>query len=263
MRSALRWILSLAVASAAAPALAQGTVSVCSVDYQPYTRSDQGEGIWAELVGAAFKTAGVTATWEVLPSARCNDMARKGSILAAFNSVKTWGDADKDLIAAVTPTMFNIDMVAFYDSRKLPKGLEFADVKDLGKYKVGLLQGTGSVAVFTAAGAAFQAIPSIESMVKMLDAGRLDVIVLGDLVGLYNVKKYAPASAEAFHYKSVYSSPVDLGFSTQAPSSKALLDKYLEGMRTIKKNGTYMAIFAKYYGGAAKINRNSLSVDMR
>jgi len=263
MRSALRRLALVAAAVAAAPALAQNTVSVCSVDYQPYTRSDQGEGIWPELVSAAFQTAGVKAGWEVLPSVRCNEMARSGNILAAFNSVKTWGDGDKELITVPSPTMFNIDMVAFYDSRKLPQGPEFGSVQDLGKYKVGLLQGTGSIAVFTGAGVAFQAIPSIESMVKMLDAGRVDVIVLGDLVGLYNFKKYLPASADAFKYKSVYTSPVDLGFSTKAPDSRALFEKYQQGMRTIKKNGTYMSIFAKYYGGAAKINRNSLSVDMR
>jgi polar amino acid transport system substrate-binding protein len=262
MRSTLRCLACILTAVAGVPALAQSTVAVCSVDYQPYTKSDQGEGIWAELVGAAFKTAGVTASWEVLPSARCNDMARKGSILAAFNSVKTF-EADKDLVVFESPTMFNIDMVAFYDARKQPKGLEFDTIKDLGKYKVGLLQGTGSMAVFTNAGVPFQPIPSIESMVKMLDAGRLDVIVLGDLVGLYNFKKYVPESVEAFKYKSVYSSPVDLGFSTKAPGYKELFDKYQQGMKTIKKNGTYMSIFAKYYGGDAKVNRNSLAVDMK
>ncbi len=263
MNGALRCLAIAAAALAALPALPQSTVKVCSVDYQPYTRSDQGEGIWAELVDAAFKTAGTTARWEVLPSARCNEMARSGQILAAFNSVQAWGDADKVLIVVESPTMFNIDMVAFYDSRKLPEGPKFDAVKDLAKYKVGLLQGTGSIAVFTGAGVSFETIPSIESMVKMLDAGRVDVIVLGDLVGLYNFKKFLPQRAAAFKYKSVYSSPVDLGFSTKYPGYQALLDAYQQGMRTIKKNGTYMGIFAKYYGGAANVNRNSLAADVK
>lgn len=262
MTSGLRCLACVAATLAGVPAFAQSSVTVCSVDYQPYTKSDAGEGIWAEIVNAAFKTAGITADWQVLPSARCNDMARNGSVLAAFNSVKTF-EGERGLIVFETPIMFNIDMVAFYDSRKMPGGLEFASVKELGKYRIGLLQGTGSTAVFTSAGVTFQAIPTIESMVKMLDAGRLDVIVLGDLVGLHNFKKYVPASAGAFKFKSVYSSPVDLGFSTKAPNYKAYFAKYQEGMKLIKKNGTYMSIFAKYYGGSTAINRNSLAEDMR
>lgn len=262
VRNALRCLAFVAAAFLGLPALAQNAVTVCSVDYQPYTKSDLGEGIWAEIVNAAFKTAGVTAKWEVLPSTRCNEMARNGLVLAAFNSVKTFEDS-KDLIVFESPTMFNIDMVAFYDSRKMPKGVEFATIQELGKYKIGLLQGTGSIAVFTKAGVSFETILSIESMVRMLDAGRVDVIVLGDLVGLYNFKKYVPQSAAAFKYKSVYSSPVDLGFSTKAADYKSYFDKYQEGMKTIKKNGTYMSIFAKYYGGPSLINRNSLAADVK
>src|SRR5512142_1127103 len=115
MRGTLRSLAWLVAVLAGTPALAQSTVSVCSVDYQPYTKSDQGEGIWAAIVNAACKSAGVTASWQVLPSPRCNEMARGGSILAAFNSVKTF-ENDKDIVLA-SPAMFNIDMVAFYDSR--------------------------------------------------------------------------------------------------------------------------------------------------
>ena len=262
MRHALRCLACVAAAFAGMPALAQNTVTVCSVDYQPYTKTELSEGIWAELVNAAFSTAGITAKWEVLPSTRCNEMARNGSALAAFNSVKTF-ENDKGLIVIESATMFNIDMVAFYDSRRMPNGLEFDTIKDLGKYQIGLLQGTGSIAVFTNAGVNFQTILSIESMVKMLDKGRLDVIVLGDLVGLYNFKKYAPESVDAFKYKSVYNSPVDLGFSTKFPKYDFYFDKYQEGMKTIKKNGTYMSIFAKHYGGPSKINRNSLAADVK
>ncbi len=262
MRKALRCLACVTLALLGMPAFAQNAVSVCSVDYQPYTKSDLGEGIWAEIVSAAFKTAGVTVSWELLPSARCNDYALNGRLLAAFNSVKTFEDS-KDLIVFGSPTMFNIDMVAFYDSRRMPKGLEFDTIKDLGKYKVGLLQGPGSVAVFTSAGVKFETIIKIENMVKMLDAQRVDVIVLGDLVGLYNFKKYLPDSADAFKYKSVYKSPVDLGFSTKAPDYKSYFDKYQDGMKIIKKNGTYMSIFAKYYGGPSKINKNSLAEDMK
>jgi len=262
MKMALRRLVFLAAAFAAMPALAEDAVSVCSVDYQPYTKSDLGVGIWAELANAAFKVAGTTVNWEVLPSARCNEMARGGRMLAAFNSVKTF-ENDKGVIVIEAPPMFNIDMVAFYDTRKVPKGLEFETVKELSKYKVGLLQGTGSIAVFTGAGVPFETVVSIESLVKMLDAGRLDVIVLGDLVGLYNFKKYVPASADAFKYKSVYSSPVDLGFSTKFPGYEAYFAKYQEGMKLIKKDGTYLSIFAKYYGGSSKINRNSLASDLK
>ena len=39
--------------------------------------------------------------------------------------------------------------------------------------------------------------------------------------------------------------------------------KFRAGLASIKKNGTYMRIMAKYYGGAAKINKGSLPADMR
>jgi polar amino acid transport system substrate-binding protein len=218
--------------------------------------------MFTELVRAAFKAEGLSVNWEVLPPLRCNASTSDGSILADFTSVKTFSNS-KDAVIFPSPAAVNLDIVAFFDTRKLPNGLEFDTVKSLGKYKIGLLAGTGSIAVFKNAGVNFETILEVETMVKMLDAGRVDAIVLGDLVGLYNLRKLFPESAKAFKYKSVYSSPVDLGFSTKAPNYRTYFDKYQEGMRTIKKNGTYMDIFAKYYGGPSKINKNALAEDMK
>lgn len=262
MKSALRCLVSIAVTFVGMPAFAQNVVTVCSADYQPYTKSDVGDGIFQEIVSAAYKAEGLAVSWEALPAVRCNEMATSGSVSGDFTSVKTFADKG-DLVVFESPAAINIDIVAFYDSRKMPNGLAFDSIKDLGKYKIGLLAGTGSVAVFSKAGVGFDTISTTESMVRMLNAGRLDVIVVADLVGLYNFKKYVPESANAFKFKSVYNSPIDLGFSTKAPDYKSQFDKYQQGIKIIKKNGTYMSIFSKYYGGASNINRNSLAEDMK
>ena len=262
MRTALLCLASIAMTSLGVPAFAQNAVTVCSADYQPYTKSDMGDGIFQELVSAAYKAEGLTVSWEALPAVRCNEMTAGGTVSGDFTSVKTFADS-KDLVTFESPAAMNIDIVAFFDSRKMPNGLQFDTVKDLAKYKIGLLAGTGSVAVFSKAGVGFETVQNNESLVRMLNAGRLDVIVVADLVGLFNLKKYVPESASAFKFKSVYSSPVDLGFSTKAPNFRYQFDKYQQGMKVIKKNGTYLSIFAKYYGGAANINKNSLAEDMK
>jgi hypothetical protein len=40
-------------------------------------------------------------------------------------------------------------------------------------------------------------------------------------------------------------------------------NKFTEGLAIIKKNGTYMQLMAKYYGGKTDINKDALSKDMQ
>jgi ABC-type amino acid transport substrate-binding protein len=101
-----------------------------------------------ELVGAAFKAQGHDVEWQIVPDARQLEMVRKGEVLAGVNGTKSISDADKDLVQYYTPQMMNIDIVAFYNTKKLPDGPVFEKVSDLKKYSIGLLQGTGSVQVY-------------------------------------------------------------------------------------------------------------------
>ena len=74
MRKAIRCLTLVTAAIFGMPAWAQNAVTVCSADYQPYTKSDVDEGMFTEIVRAAFKAEGLTVNWEVLPPVRCNAM---------------------------------------------------------------------------------------------------------------------------------------------------------------------------------------------
>ncbi len=222
-------------------------VVLLAPEYPPFTPSGFRDGIWCELITAAFASQGLEVQWEIYPIARGNMMVRNAERLAIVNSEIAFA-ADLDtLVFFPTQPFFFVDVVAFYDSRRFPSGLSLREIQKLQNFRVGALRGTGSVQVLTNAGIELELSDSLESMARKLSAGRLDVMILGDLTGLQALSDYLPEQAPFFRFESVYQSPINLIFSVSYSNSRNIAEKYRAGMQAIQADGTYISIVKTYY----------------
>ena len=155
------------------------------------------------------------------------------------------------------------DVVAFYSTQRFKQGLGLKAPSDLKSFNPGVIRGTGSVAVLTNAGVTMDVSDNLEFLIKKLDLARVDSAVVADQTGLDALKTFLPPNrVSQYSFESVYSSPIDLIFSSTHKDGTLLQALFQEGMAKIKTDGTYLSILRKYYPGSV-INRNVLPKDMR
>ena len=167
----------------------------CYDPYPPYTLGVVGNaqgGLKAKLLEEVVaRIEGVTATVELLPWRRCQEEARVGrmdGILPAFPS----GERAKYL--AFTDATFNQSSVFWYDKKRFSGGLSWAGPGDngLSTMKLGMLNGSILDAAMETAFESRQGIArasDVESLFRMLEHGRIDLVAIDAAVGRHHVKQ--------------------------------------------------------------------------
>jgi len=234
------------VASAAAPA-APAKVYVVGTDaaYAPFeSQNEKGEivGFDIEVVQAVAKKAGievkfVNTPWEGI-----------------FNAL---GQGDRDMIvSAVTITAERKGTMDFsdpyFDAQQLiaikqtSKITKFADLK---KLKVGVQTGTtGDEAVTKLLGKTSTAIKRFESTplaLKELEAGGVDAVVADNGVVINYVANNPGGKFKSISDKEFV--PEQYGIALKKGNAE-LQAKLNKGLAEIRADGTYDAIFTKYFG---------------
>ncbi len=235
------------VASAAAPAAAPAKVYVVGTDaaYAPFeSQNEKGEivGFDIEVVQAVAKKAGidvkfVNTPWEGI-----------------FNAL---GQGDRDMIvSAVTITTERKGTMDFsdpyFDAQQLiavkeaSKITKFADLK---KLKVGVQTGTtGDEAVTKLLGKTSAAIKRFESTplaLKELEAGGVDAVVADNGVVINYVANNPGGKFKSIADKEFV--PEQYGIALKKGNTE-LQAKLNKGLAEIRADGTYDAIFTKYFG---------------
>ena len=236
-----------ATASAAAPAAAPAKVYVVGTDaaYAPFeSQNEKGEivGFDIEVVQAVAKKAGievkfVNTPWEGI-----------------FNAL---GQGDRDMIvSAVTITAERKGTMDFsdpyFDAQQLiavkqtSKITRFADLK---KLKVGVQTGTtGDEAVTKLLGKTSTAIKRFESTplaLKELEAGGVDAVVADNGVVVNYVANNPGGKFKSIADKEFV--PEQYGIALKKGNTE-LLAKLNKGLAEIRADGSYDAIFTKYFG---------------
>ena len=237
------------VASAAAPAPAPAKVYVVGTDaaYAPFeSQNEKGEivGFDIEVVQAAAKKAGievkfVNTPWEGI-----------------FNAL---GQGDRDMIvSAVTITDERKQTMDFsnpyFDAQQLiavkekSKVAKFADLK---KLKVGVQTGTtGDEAVSKLQGKTSTNIKRFESTplaLKELEAGGVDAVVADNGVVIHYVANNPGGKFKTVADKEFV--PEQYGIALKKGNAE-LLEKINKGLAEMRADGSYDAIYSKYFGEA-------------
>ena len=238
-----------AAASAAAPAPAPAKVYVVGTDaaYAPFeSQNEKGEivGFDIEVVQAVAKKAGievkfVNTPWEGI-----------------FNAL---GQGDRDMIvSAVTITAERKGTMDFsdpyFDAQQLiavKDGSKVAKFADLKKLKVGVQTGTtGDEAVTKLMGKTSAAIKRFESTplaLKELEAGGVDAVVADNGVIINYVANNPGGKFKSIADKEFV--PEQYGIALKKGNTE-LQAKLNKGLAEIRADGSYDAIFTKYFGTA-------------
>jgi polar amino acid transport system substrate-binding protein len=236
-----------APAAAAAPAPAKVYVVGTDAAYAPFeSQNEKGEivGFDVEVVQAAAKKAGVEVKFVNTPWE------------GIFNAL---GQGDRDMVvSAVTITEERKQTMDFsepyFDAQQLiaikqtSKITKFADLK---KAKVGVQTGTtGDEAVTKLLGKTSTAIKRFESTplaLKELEAGGVDAVVADNGVVIHYVANNPGGKFKTVADKEFAPEQYGIAFKKGNTELQAKMNK---GLAAIKADGSYAAIFTKYFGAA-------------
>ncbi len=237
-------------APAAAPAPAPAKVYVVGTDaaYAPFeSQNEKGEivGFTIDVVNAAAAKAGIEVKFVNTPWEGIFNALQQGDRDMIASSV-TITDERKQTMDFTNPYFDAVQLIAVKEDSKIAS---FADLK---KAKVGVQTGTtGDEAVTKLLGKTSTNIKRFESTplaLKELEAGGVDAVVADNGVVTHYVANNPGGKFRTVSDKEFV--PEQYGFAVKKGNAE-LLGKMNEGLAAIKADGSYDAIYKKYFGAAA------------
>ncbi len=232
---------------------AKEKLSFATWEWAPITSSEiEGYGIATEIVKKAYEAEGVDIDLVFYPWRRCERMIRNNEVNATFPYTKTEGRKKEYYFS---DPILTVKTKFFYLKDKIKEKPELKSYKDLKKYSIGGVLGYFYKNKFDEAGLNVEYVGSDEQNFKRLVMGRVDIIPMTNINGMYLIKKNFPE-----HYDRIASTDFEpLGkkeseggnnirviVSKYNPKGKEILQTYNRGIKKIKQNGEYQKILNKY-----------------
>jgi polar amino acid transport system substrate-binding protein len=161
---------------------------------------------------------------------------------------------DPDILAvqkpyAILPIMIFRSAFFFY----LPhhKRITFHSMEDLKGHTLGVLRGTvADKNYFISQGVKVEENDSIESLLRKLKKGRIDVCILVRIAGLHTIKQLFPQQQKDFGFVPIPNSerPVALIIDPDNIAGKMIADRYRKVLLKTLHSRQYHAILETYYG---------------
>ena len=189
----------------------------------------------------------------------------EGEALCAIGGAILFNEPDTLRTVEISSVVQYVVQTFIYDTRRYPEGITYGPLSDMRPYEIGVLNGSGIMRFLEqASGLKLHPNTHHEGTVRQLIQGRVDVWAIVDLTGLMYLKNLFPAEADHYRFTEPYNiGDVSLVFSKIRDPENRYNTLFRQGLEIIKKNGTYLEIMAKYYGGKDRINPRALSWDMR
>ncbi len=226
-------------------------ITLATGEYQPYSsESMDGYGFVSEVLTAAFGEVGIEPEFVFYPWNRCEKVITDGKIYATFPYVQNEPRKKKYNFSdySVSSTRF----LFFYhkSNDKIKSGFSYDELTDLLPYKIALLEGYFTTEILKNAGleSTFDKTVDEVSALRKLIAGRVDFVPLNELVGRQLIKKHFPEEADNFLTldKALVEDKHYLMISQTYPNAEKITEVFNKGLKTIKENGVYDEILAKY-----------------
>lgn len=236
-------LLGLVLASGA---FAQN-IKLAAGEWAPYTGEQlAGYGFTAEIVTAAAKAAGMTVEYAFYGDAwlRCENETKTGAVFATFPYTPT--DERAKTFDFSEPIYKGKSQIFYVEGKG--KDIAWTTLKDFAGNNFIGIAGYDYVPALKEYNIKMEPTSTTELAMKMLQAGRGVYLIEDEIVGLAAIKTVF--GAEAGKVKMVTKPWKEARYclmvSRTYPNSKEILEKFNAGLGTIKKNGTYKAILAKY-----------------
>jgi len=215
-------------------------------EWSPYTSESLPEqGAFTELVSVVLAEMGVTPKYLFYPWKRAEEEVRSGTAFAAFPYVATdERRAEFDFSEALL-----VSTGKFFYSRKFhPDPITYEKLEELQAYRIGGVLGYWYEPVFKAAGLRTDYVKSDEQNLEKLQTGRIDLAPTDELLGWTILKQKYPTEITQFATveKPLNESALRLMVSRTYPEAQAMLEKFNAALQTLKTNGRYAQLLAKY-----------------
>lgn len=218
-------------------------ITLVTDEYEPiYGSKLINQGVFSEISYEAFKAEGIDLNLEFLPWQRAYIMAQNGQYTGLLGALYFENRA-KDFI--YSEPVLEIDIVIFAKKHKIPKFNNFSDLKN---YKISVVRGynhskefdnTNFLRKFESA--------TIEDCVNLLLNDRVDIIAGPEVVILnYIQKKYSTRINTVEKIALIAKKPLHILISRENEKAEYYIEKFNNGLRTIKKNGIYDEILNKH-----------------
>lgn len=257
-------ILRLLACLLSAPLLAAETVKIAAFEYPPLYQDAPDKGVSGDIVIAAFKMVDINARLNFYSVNRMIHSVAQGDQACGIGGSILFEAPEIASAVNIVALIQYVPQGFLFDSRRFPNGLKHERIEDMQHYRVSVLAGSGIMRLLERHKLPLIASNTHESAARRLQMGSVDAWAIVDLSGAQTMQKLFPA--EASHFKS--SAPFHLGdvsliCSKARDPEQRISQKFNEGLAIIKKNGEYMRLMAKYYGGVNQINKSALADDMR
>lgn len=240
-------------------------IKVVTFEYPPIYQNKDDVGLSCEIVNEAFKAVNIGVDLSFLPVKRMILSVSSGDAVCGIGGKILF--QDPKVSNSVTPSEIvqYVVQTFIYDSRRYPGGIKYNDLDEMKDYRIGVLDGSGIMRFLEKNGGLRLYTNTIHAgSAKQLYHERIDVWAIVDLTGFMYLKEIYPDEYRYFKCTKPYNlGDVSLIFSKLKDPYNNYKNKFQDGLAIIKKNGTYMKIMAKYYGGESLINRDSLPDDLK
>lgn len=241
-------------------------IVVAAFEYPPiYQDGTEGKGLAGDLVVAAFKAAGIDAELRFVPVARMVQNVSAGQVPCGIGGSVLFAAPEVAAKVSVAGVVQYVSQVFYYDQRRYPGGIPFHDLGNLAGYRIGVLHASG-IAKFLGQEKRllFDTNLTHEGSARQLQMGRVDLWAIVDLTGAMYLNQLFPREAGLYrHSRAFNNGDVSLVCSRTLDPAGLYAARFRQGLATIKKNGTYLHIMAKYYGGRDRITPETLPSDLR
>lgn len=225
-------------------------------EWPPYTSTQmEGYGIVTEITTAVVIEMGMTPDYKFVPWKRAEHMVKNGDAFAAFPyaitpaRIKNFSFSDRVLI--------NPNGRFFYRKARFDIPKDAKQLSDLKSYKFGSLAGEASIATLEEAGIRLELVSKDSQNIMRLHAGRVDLILMDELLGWYLIRKLYPNEQHLFTTLDItFEEMINqsgnpnwdsyLMVSPEYPNAKALTKRFNNALKRIKENGVYDDILDKY-----------------
>lgn len=241
----MKQIVILTVILALSPVSIQAdTLPLATGEWLPYTSENlEGYGFITEIVTAVLREMQIEPQYTFETWKRCYSLVLRGDVWAAFPYSYTEERADEvlfsDVVGESTTKFF------YYGSGQ---SYAYTTLEDLQPYRIAGVKGYFYEEAFSEAGLNVSYTADETSALKRLQAGRVDLMPLNELVGWALIREVFPDQADQFH---TVDTPYDVSelmlvASPQYPGAQEYLEQFNQALQRVKQSETYRDILRKY-----------------
>jgi len=228
------------------PAVQAKELKLVTGEWAPFTSENiEGYGFITEIVSLVLKNMDINPQYEFHKWNRCYSMVKRGEVQAAFPYSYTEERAKEVLFSDVVGTSHTM---FFQHKSQLSPEIKYNTLEYLKPYIVGGVKGYFYEEAFKKAGLNVSYTSDETSALKKLEAGRIDLLPLNELVGWELIKKHYPGRSNEFKTleKSYNTNDLMLIVPKKFPGSSNFLNNFNESLRMIKIRNEYTKILIKY-----------------